>query len=225
MNKIVLSSALALFLIGCGDANKSEHTQKVAEVTKEKAALAKAEVSEVKAAVKDAVAQKMASTEEVVTQTKESIAETKELATKEVAEAKTAVTKALDTAGDIPSKAKEELNKTKEAATAAVTAAAAEVEAPEVEKVPQALTAVAASVDGKKLFGSCAGCHGAKAERKALGKSQVIQNWDAAKIEAALKGYKDGSYGGAMKATMQVQAKKLSDADIKAIAEYITTLK
>ena len=41
------------------------------------------------------------------------------------------------------------------------------------------------------------------------------------KIEASLKGYKDGSYGGAMKGTMTGQVKALSDADIADLAKQI----
>ncbi len=80
--------------------------------------------------------------------------------------------------------------------------------------------------DGAALFKKCAGCHGAKAEKKALGKSEVIAGWDAAKIEEALKGYKAGTrnvhgMGGLMKG----QVASYSDADIKAVAEYIHGLK
>ncbi len=38
-------------------------------------------------------------------------------------------------------------------------------------------------------------------------------------IVKALKGYKDGSYGGAMKGVMKGQVAKLSDKDIEEIAE------
>ncbi|XXF40629.1 c-type cytochrome [Sulfurimonas sp. NW7] len=85
--------------------------------------------------------------------------------------------------------------------------------------MPQTTTA-----DGAKLFTACSSCHGAHAEKKALGKSQIIKGWDKTKIITALKGYKDGTYGGAMKAVMKGQAAKLSDADIKALAEYISQL-
>ena len=66
---------------------------------------------------------------------------------------------------------------------------------------------------------ACAGCHGKDFEKSAMGKSKIVKDMSKADIEKALKGYKDGSYGGAMKAVMAGQAKKLSDEDIKAIAE------
>jgi cytochrome c-type protein NapB len=66
---------------------------------------------------------------------------------------------------------------------------------------------------------SCAGCHGADFEKAALGKSKIVKDMSKADIEAALKGYKDGSYGAAMKGVMKPNADKLSDDEIKAIAE------
>ncbi len=71
-------------------------------------------------------------------------------------------------------------------------------------------------------FAPCAGCHGASAEKAALGKSQIIKGWPADKVEKALKGYKDGTYGGAMKGVMKGQVARLSDADIKDLAKQIS---
>ena len=79
--------------------------------------------------------------------------------------------------------------------------------------------------DGASLYKKCAACHGAKAEKKALNKSQIIQGWDKEKLANALKGYKDGSYGGAMKGLMKGQVATYSDEDIKKVSEYIATLK
>lgn len=93
-----------------------------------------------------------------------------------------------------------------------------------VAEAPKEAVPAVATVDGAKLFKACSSCHGAKAEKKALGKSQVIAGWKSSKIVNALNGYKDGSYGSTMKAVMQGQAAKLSDADIKALAAYISKL-
>lgn len=81
------------------------------------------------------------------------------------------------------------------------------------------------AADGAALYKPCIACHGAKAEKKALNASHVIQGWEVDKTVAALKGYKDGSYGGKMKAIMKPHATKLSDEDKKAVAEYIHGLK
>jgi cytochrome c553 len=78
--------------------------------------------------------------------------------------------------------------------------------------------------DAAALFRACASCHGADASKAALGKSQVIKGWSAQKIADALHGYKNKTYGGASKAMMQGQVAKLSDEDIKILAEYITKL-
>ena len=76
----------------------------------------------------------------------------------------------------------------------------------------------------KELFSKCAGCHGNKAQNKALGVSHAIAGWDAKKIENALNGYKTGTYGGSMKNIMKGQVIMLKESDIKALAEYISKL-
>lgn len=79
--------------------------------------------------------------------------------------------------------------------------------------------------DASALYGTkCASCHGAKAEKPALGKSQVITGWSTSKIEEALHGYQAGTYGKEMKALMTGQAKSLSAEQIKSLAKYISTL-
>ncbi len=79
--------------------------------------------------------------------------------------------------------------------------------------------------DGAELFKKCATCHGASAEKAALGSGQIIKGWDAAKIKTALNGYKAGTYGAAKKDLMKGQVANLSDADIDALANHIATLK
>ena len=79
------------------------------------------------------------------------------------------------------------------------------------------MTVAASAYDTK----ACAGCHGADFEKAAMGKSKIVKDLSKADIETALKGYKAGTYGGAMKGVMAGQAKGLSDADIEAIATQI----
>ncbi len=79
--------------------------------------------------------------------------------------------------------------------------------------------------EGETLYKACAGCHGINAEKKALGKSEVIKGWDSKKTQAALKGYKDGSYGKAMKGVMKGQVTRLDEAKIKQLADYISKIK
>ncbi len=78
-----------------------------------------------------------------------------------------------------------------------------------------------AAEDGVALYKKCASCHGAAGEKAALGKSKIIKDMSVAQIITALKGYKDGSYGGAQKGLMKGQVVSLNDAQIAAIAAHI----
>lgn len=77
------------------------------------------------------------------------------------------------------------------------------------------------AADGAATYSKCAGCHGTIGEKKALGKSKVINEMSKEDLVSALNGYKDGSYGGAMKGLMKGQVAKLSNEDIEAIALHI----
>jgi cytochrome c553 len=82
------------------------------------------------------------------------------------------------------------------------------------------------AADGSALYTKCAACHGAKGEKPALGKSQAITGWKADKTLEALKGYKAGTRNTkGMGALMKGQAAALSDGDMKALSDYIATLK
>ena len=84
--------------------------------------------------------------------------------------------------------------------------------------------APARTKSGEEIFKKCAGCHGADASKQAMGKSQVIKGWDSAKLENTLNGYKDGSYGRAMKGLMKGQVSGLSPKEIKLVSEHISKL-
>ncbi|MBU0720154.1 cytochrome C [bacterium] len=77
---------------------------------------------------------------------------------------------------------------------------------------------------GADIYKACIGCHGANAEKPALGKSQIIKSWSSEKIAQALNGYKNATYGGAMKGVMLGQVSKLNAADIKLVSDYISKL-
>lgn len=83
-----------------------------------------------------------------------------------------------------------------------------------------ASTALAA--DGKALYAKCAGCHGADGSKTAQSKALKGQKADA--VAAALAGYKAKKFGGPKKAVMEGIVAPLSDADIKALAEYVGKL-
>lgn len=81
------------------------------------------------------------------------------------------------------------------------------------------------AASGADLYQQCASCHGTLGEKKALGKSKVINELSKEELVTALKGYKEGSYGASMKALMKGQVTKLEDNDMTALAEYISQLK
>jgi cytochrome c-type protein NapB len=78
-------------------------------------------------------------------------------------------------------------------------------------------TASMAAVNAK----ACTSCHGADWSKKALGKSLNVAEMTHADIAAALKGYKAGTYGKAMKGLMKGQVAKYSDADLDAFSQTI----
>ena len=98
-----------------------------------------------------------------------------------------------------------------------------------MKKIALALLVASVSLmaaDGAAAYKKCVSCHGAKAEKKALNKSEVIGGWDAAKIEAALHGYKAGTRNiHGMGALMKGQVASYDDATIKAVAAYVSGLK
>lgn len=83
-----------------------------------------------------------------------------------------------------------------------------------------ALTATTALMAGVNAA-ACTGCHGADWSKAALNKSKNVAAMSHADIATALKGYKAGTYGGAMKALMKGQVAKYSDADLDAFAQTI----
>ena len=83
------------------------------------------------------------------------------------------------------------------------------------------LVSLLGAADGAALYKQCASCHGPQAEKSALGKSKIVKEMSNDEIVTALKGYKDGTYGGAMKALMKGKVAKLSDEEITALADFI----
>ena len=86
-----------------------------------------------------------------------------------------------------------------------------------------AAASAADAPDGKALFTKCAGCHGTDGAKTALG-NKALKGLSADTIAKALAGYKAKTFGGAKKGMMGAQASHLSEADIKVLASYISTL-
>ena len=84
--------------------------------------------------------------------------------------------------------------------------------------------------DGAVFFKKCIACHGAKAEKAYLNKVPVLTTVDPAERLELMKGYKAGTVeGGKGKigqgAIMKIQMSTLSEEDMAAVNEYISTLK
>ena len=94
-----------------------------------------------------------------------------------------------------------------------------------MKKIIIAASLLTACVAFANPYAKCVACHGATGEKVALGKSKIIKDMTKAEIVASLKGYQDGSYGGAMKGVMKGQVAKLTDADIADIAKQIAAMK
>ena len=199
--KIVISVALAAFLfVGC-----SENSSQTAQVS---------------TPVEKTVVKTVETPKSVATKTDEMVAKAQDMADTVVEKTKEVAVEAEKVANEVVEATKEAAVKAEEVASSAVDATKKGIN--EVAKDVQDATA---TVDaGATLYKSCAGCHGASAEKPALGKSQVIKGWSVSKLEHALNGYKDGTYGATMKALMKGQVSKLSSDDIKALSEYISKL-
>ncbi len=239
MNKILVSSVLAsLLFVACGDEKKTlEETthkveqkkiqvekkssaDKIKEATSDISKTVSKASSEVADTVSKAGSEVMEKGKEIVKNVSDTVSkEVKDKATKMVEDTKESISKASSSLVD---GTKEVVNKTVEKTTEVVK----DVKESASNAVASTVASVAKpSVDGKALFAACASCHGQKAEKKALGKSEVIAGWDKQKVIDALNGYKVGTYGGAMKGLMKGQVASKSQADIDALAGYISTLK
>lgn len=211
MKKILLSACVAIALLtGCGEEKKVVETKPVVET--------KMEVVKKVEAIKTPEAK-------LVEQVKES---TSEVATKIVEESKKVAA--------IGSEAIKSVSEKVVAKTQEVTKVVAKKAVETKDKIEESINTIVAtkteatksesadSAKGKGLYLKCAGCHGQNAEKAALGKSKVIKGWEASKVVKALKGYKDGTYGGVMKGVMTGQVNNLSDEEVDALGAYVSSL-
>ena len=90
-----------------------------------------------------------------------------------------------------------------------------------MKKIVIAASLLVASVAFANPYAKCATCHGAAGEKAALGKSKIIKDMTKADFVSALKGYQDGTYGGAQKGLMTGQVKGMDEATMNAIAATI----
>lgn len=77
--------------------------------------------------------------------------------------------------------------------------------------------------EGMKVYGkTCVECHGADGKETSVAGKAIAGSSGAL---AKLTGYKNGTYGGDQKAVMEGNVAALSDAEMKAVADYVDTLK
>lgn len=161
---------------------------------------------------------KESTSESALDKVKQEVTPVMETVKQEATEAMDAVEKEVAPMVD---KAKETLQEAKEVANEQAQSMQESVEK-SVEEAKELVATEDNSAKGAQLYAKCAACHGKNAEKKALNASQVIQGWSKEKIADAIRGYKNSTYGGAMKAVMIGQVATLSDEDIEILAEYIS---
>lgn len=195
MKKLTVLSIVAASLLLVGCGDSATGAEATAAATPAAVETTKSATTE----AKEAVAVAVEKTTEAVT---EKVAEAKEAVVEKAAAATEAVEKTATAA----------VETTKEAATAVA------------EKATEAVAA-ATGPDGKALYAKCAGCHGADGKTAALGKSAVIAGQAQGDLVTKISGYKAGTLNTAgMGALMQGQVASYSDADIEAVAGYISGL-
>jgi len=196
MKKTTISLAVAALVLmtGCNE-KKSEEVSKVAAPMQKSVEQSAPVVTPSATAPKAKAAPAAAS-------------EVKKDTTKVEKKAKKAVEIATQKSESIAQSVKEEAAKAKEALLA-------------VAETPKE---AAPSVDASKLFVKCAGCHGSKGEKRALGQSNIIAGQSKTELVKKMEGYKNGTYGGPMKGVMKGQVGSLTPEQIDALAGYISSL-
>jgi cytochrome c553 len=130
------------------------------------------------------------------------------------------VKEAASAAEEMTAPAKEEVKKQVEQIADSVAQGEAEGQRIAQQKVEEAKKAI----DVAALYTKCAGCHGMKGEKHALGQSNIIAGQSKEELIKKIEGYKNGTYGGAMKGLMAGQVKNLTPEEIDALATYISKL-
>ncbi len=200
INKILLGSAVTVMLItGCTEEKKATSEVKTQEVISTKVDDATSKQNqEVNNTTPEKTIEEIKENSSVVETAKETIPKLEENTKQEVTE------KVEEKISNPPETVKEE--------TPSVVSESKE----EVAQIEEP--------NGEVLYKSCVNCHGQKAEKEALGKSQIIAGWDKQRIIDAMNGYKAGTYGGVMKNIMKGQVLTKTDSEIQALATFISNL-
>ena len=209
MKKVALLSIVAAALLFVGCEKKEQHTQQVEQKAQVSEAVKSSAQKVVKKVEEPLPGAAMSSKSEVQEATEAAVKEVKEAVSKATQEAKKAVNEAKEA---VDKAAQSTMKEAKEAIKSALPGAAA--------------TGGANGAKGKELYAKCASCHGKDGKRKALGKSGIIAGQPKEELIKKIKGYKAGTFNlSGMGALMKSQVANLSDSDIEALAEYISSLK
>jgi len=162
-------------------------------------------------------------------ETKKAAADTTKATTQTVAsvakDVKASAQKAVETAkakaSEVGDAVAQKASEAKDAAANAVESAKEAV----ASKADSAERTASSDNEGKAVFAKCAACHGKDGKQKALGKSNIIAGQSTDEIIEKLKAYKAGTRNvSGMGMTMKAQVSGLNDTQMKAVAEYISTL-
>lgn len=217
MRKTILLSVVvaSLLLVGCNDDKAAETA---VEAVKTEVAV---ETSKTVEAVKTETAVEAPKTETLTEKATKALDSAKEIATDAKEKVTQKATEAVADAKEVVADAKESVEKKVSEAKDAVAQKVTEAK----EAVNKA-TSTEAKVEAPASYAACVACHGKDGKLKALGKSAVIAGQSKEDIITKMNGYKAGTLNvTGMGALMKGQVSKLSDADIEALATYISGLK
>lgn len=217
MRKTILLSVVvaSLLLVGCNDDKAAETA---VEAVKTEVAV---ETSKTVEAVKTETAVEAPKTETLTEKATKALDSAKEIATDAKEKVTQKATEAVADAKEVVADAKESVEKKVSEAKDAVAQKVTEAK----EAVNKA-TSTEAKVEAPASYAACVACHGKDGKLKALGKSAVIAGQSKEDIITKMNGYKAGTLNvTGMGALMKGQVAKLSDADIEALATYISGLK
>ncbi len=173
-------------------------------------------------------AEKQASAKESATQTLQQNLQDEKQKTKTETESGSSDTQTKSSSGEAAVEVENTLKQAESAASENISNAATEASAAVSDQIEDKKEELKESVDidGAKLYAKCAGCHGQKGEKKALGKSAPIGGLSKESLLESLKGYRAGDlnrYG--MGALMKSQVSSFGDKELEKLAEYISSLK
>lgn len=153
--------------------------------------------------------------EDVKQSTSEAYEEAKQTTQEVMDETQETVSDSVDAVQEATESAEEEVSDMAESASEATQ----EVMNEAADEVSEAVATT--SVSGQEVYSTCVGCHGANGEG-GVGPKLAGQAQDA--MVEKLKIYRSGAEIGPMSAMMIPNAQQLSDEEIEAVSEYITTL-